>query len=157
MTGAPIDLLYRLTRRDEAFPHWGPNFGRIDRLDTPVTFTTTLAEWDASLAPPAGTILFITRLTGISQPNVATTETRDLTVNLVDRESGLVIAELMRFEGPPVLFPDRVVLRDPFDFAIVMDRHFLQISGTWNFATFSKNLILAWTGFVVPQGEIGFS
>jgi len=158
MTGAPIDLLYRLTERDKAFPHWGPSFGLVSTTRAGSTSDSTdLAEWDASRRPPRGTILFITNLTMFASATTGGLIFLEATVQVLDRENDNLVADLLG-KGPGlVAAPDTLSVRGSFDLALLMDRHYLSMSAEYSSSAGSKTISFAWAGYVVAQGEIGFS
>lgn len=153
MTAAPIDLLYRLTTRDLAFPHWGPNYGNLTTVRNEATLETTRDEWDAGFIASRGLILFVTGLIAQGNPGGAQTINR-LEVRILNRSTdnlvALVLAE--RFTATT----DTVVFSRNIDFCLLPDRDYLAVIGTFNSGVSVNVVELSWIGYVVPRGEIGF-
>lgn len=156
MTGAPIDLLYRLTRRDEAYPHWGTNHGNVNASAANVLVNTTLAGWDAGPRPPNGTILFITNLLAQGTPGAGQI-TVDLQARLLNRRTDAVVGVLLRKQAVVAPFPQPLIVQSVFDVAIQLDRFYLQVIATFDAGVNANAVSIDWSGYVVPQGEIGFS
>lgn len=153
---APIDLLYRLTDRDKAFPHWGPSNGRLTTFDTAGTVGTTLAEWDAGPRPPDGTILFVTSLivTATSQ----TPQSADLINMFIEnRITGAIVARILHDNTQTIVAPDSLILQSAFDFALLLDRHYLRVTATFSSPIVVNQVSMDWTGYAMPQGSIGFN
>lgn len=151
---APIDLLYRLTDRDKAFPHWGPAFGAVSRSATGNNVDSTLAEWDASASPPPGTILFITNILAAGSPTSGVSLSQ-LRVRIMNRLTGVEITRIL--EGAePIAFPSILNLQSTFDFALPIDRYFLRVSGIFNISNANNNVSMFWSGYTMPVGQIGF-
>jgi len=155
MAGAPLELLYRLTARDQAFPHWGP-FQASVALTPVVAFRveTEIETWDA-VAPPEGTVLFVTRMV-IRARSQAGTNISSVGIELVNRNTGvtvstpLIASEVLANGVSADAF-------DNFDFAVLIGRFFIR-----GFAIFSLGSLLhvgelEVLGYVLPQGEIGFN
>ena len=156
MTGAPIDLLYRLTQRDQAFPHWGPNFGLITKTLNELDVDLTRVDWDASSRPPAGTLLFLTNVGVTAIPNAGGEQSRELSLNVINRENDRVIATLLN-DSDILVGPLTKTLRTNLDIAIILDRHYLGVRGEFTSAALDSTVTMTWMGYVVAQGEIGFS
>ena len=156
MTGAPIDLLYRLTSRDEAFPHWGPNFGLITKTAVALDVNLTLDDWDLSSRPPAGTLLFLTNVGVTAIPNAGGEQSRELSLNIINRENDRVIATLLN-DSDILVGPLTKTLRTNLDIAIILDRHYLGVRGEFTSAGLASTVTLTWMGYVVAQGQVGFS
>jgi len=153
MTGAPIDLLYRLTQRDQAFPHWGPNFGYITILGSAIAINTTRDQWDAALALPLGTVLFLTNLVLIANPGGALTA-GPIDISLRNRETDNLLSILAISDGAPVA--ENLRINSPMDCAILLDRFYLQATGNFSAATSANRIEFSWAGYIVPAGELGF-
>lgn len=159
MTGAPIDLLFRLTDRDQAFPHWGPNFGRIvsGLGGAGGSMSTTLTQWDASSRPPDGTILFITNLSLNADPGSAQVATQ-VRCEVRNRNTDEIMSRILDINAvPDVAFPDELVVQGKVDFSILIDRFYLKTLGGFSLGADTNRVTMNWAGYVVPRGEIGFS
>lgn len=155
MTGAPIDLLYRLTQRDEAYPHWGPNYGQISITDNQVNLGTTPELWDASARPPDGTILFITHMSVESLQGDPAIGILRTTVNIRNRLTNALLSTVL--QSIEILAPGLPqVAQEAMDLAIPMDRFFLNAETIFSAADPANSLIFNWQGYVTAQGSIGF-
>lgn len=152
-SSAPLELLYRLTQRDLAFPHWGPNYGNLTRVAGESTLETNLAGWDAGFEAPQGTILFVTNLIAQANPGGAQTINR-LEVRILNRRTDNLVALVLadRFTATT----DTTVRSSTFDFCLLPDRDYLAVIGTFNSGASSNVVELSWLGYLVPRGEIGF-
>lgn len=156
MTGAPLQLFHRLTQRDLAFPHWGPTAGNLEHTEVAgLIFSSDLADWDESNTPPTGTILFVTNLLCSAIP-AATENAVALSVQIRNRNTGALLASILSAVVPAVPFPEELTLQSPVDLAVLMDRQFLSVSGSFS-AGFGSIVRMQWAGYVLPQGEIGFN
>lgn len=152
--GAPIDLLYRLTDRDRAFPHWKPFHSFVRRTLSNVVITTSLANWDdLDNRPPDGTLLFITSMQLEVNPG-STASALQVDLFLVNRNTNAGAGILSRDDGVAVAFPNRMILQSPFDFAIRMDREYLTATGTFSAANVSNYVQFSMQGYVMPEGTL---
>lgn len=152
----PIDLLYRLTQRDLAFPHWGPTAGNLDHTEVAGgPFASDLADWDASNRPPNGTILFITNLLAIARPAI-TENAIGVSVQIRNRNTDVLLTTLLNAAVSSVPFPEDLTRQSQVDIALLVDRYYLTVSGNFSLG-FGSRVFLHWAGYVLPQGEIGFN
>lgn len=159
MTGAPIDLFHRLTSRDLAFPNWGPHHSGVFAVANSPVVATTLADWDANdQLPPRGTLLFITHLqvqiTPGNVPAAASAVQFDLSIFNRNTNTGHNI--LSRDDGVTPTWPERMIVQHAFDFALRLDRDFLLLTGVFSAAATTNRAQFQWTGYVVPQGQLGY-
>lgn len=152
--GAPLDLFYRLTQRDLAFPHWGPSSGLISLTGGGGTMQTTLADFDATKRPPDGTILFITNIMAASTPSVGVTP-RPLAVRIMNRSTGVIDSVVLEREIGAAS-TTTLDVQSQVDIALLMDRFYLDARAIFS-GGLANILTLSWQGFAVPKGEIGFT
>jgi hypothetical protein len=155
MGGAPIDLLYRLTQRDQAFPHWGPAQGRLIGLVGGANIITTEADFDAVHLAPRGTILFLTAVLIIGTPRDTTT-VREVFTEVVSRSTGLVVVLLNHQHNVAPVANQKMGWQTTVDYALDTDRFFLRGIGNFVGGGAGHEIDLNWTGYIVPRGEIGF-
>jgi len=152
---APIDLLYRLTDRDRAFPHWGPTTGELNHTEAiGGSMFSSLADWDEAIRAPLETILFLTNLLAYSRPAATETATR-LTVQIRNRNTLAIRTELLNANVAAVPFPEDLTLQSQVDIAIPLEREFLAVVGDFSVGPNSR-VFLHWTGYIMPAGAIGF-
>ncbi len=153
---APIDLLYRLTQRDQAFPHWGPAQGRVVRTEFLTVVVTTEAEFDAVHLAPAGTILFLTAILAVGIPSSGKSVFRVMT-DVVRRTTDELVAQLNFRSNRAPEINQEMAPQTPVDYALDTDRFYLRCSGLFGAAPVTGTIELNWTGYIVPRGEIGFT
>lgn len=152
---APIDLLYRLTQRDQAFPHWGPTYGFITRQANANSITTTLAEWDASSRPPNGTIMFITGIVCQAVPGTGAIIINSFSMTVRNRQTNAILTRpLMSGARTPAGEAD--MIERAMDMALPLDRFFLSVDAQFSASAAANQVFINWQGYVMPQGEIGF-
>jgi len=153
---APIDLLYRMTDRDRAFPHWGPTTGNLNHTEVlgGVMFST-LAEWDDALRAPLGTMLFVTNLVAFARPAPTETATR-LSVHILNRNTLALRTDLLNARVAAVPNPEDLTLQSQFDIAISLEREFLSVTGEFSLGP-NSTVSLHWAGYIMPAGSIGFN
>jgi len=153
MTGAPIDLLYRLTTRDQAFPHWGPNFGDVLTTATATSLKSSRDEWDANLSLPQGTTLFITNLMLFANPG-GSSSVGLIDLALINRETSNRVTTLLTSDD--ALVGNIKVLQSHMDIAILLDRFYIEANSAYSGAPALHLMGFSWAGYVVPVGEVGF-
>lgn len=159
MTGAPIELFHRLTQRDLAFPHWGPHHSGVFTSANNIVVATTLADWDANdQLPPRGTLLFITHIqVQITPGNVpAAVSVTQFDLSIFNRNTNTGHNIMSRDDGVANLWPERMIEASAFDFALRLDRDFLLLTGVFTAAATTNRVQFQWTGYIVPQGELGY-
>lgn len=157
MTGAPIDLLYRLTQRDQAFPHWGPVMREFSREAALGTLETAVSNFDYGLPPPAGTLLFVTRV--VIEVNIPLTITL-LSIELLSKFRVAGLREVLLYgetESPPIAGGTRWFYNMNMDVALLMDRRYLAARAVFSGPNAANKVTVFYSGYATAQGEIGFN
>jgi len=143
----PVNQVYQLTPRDMAGPLWGFIHRRTTAAGTATTLTRNAVHF-ADLAPPIGTVLFLTRIFAVAVPGAGQNVT-NLELTVADAADNVL--SILR-ESPSTETIKRFTLEA--DIPLLVGTNILRLVGTFDAGVASNRIGLHFSGYVMPRGNV---